>query len=59
MQCPMCKQLRHEGPCDPVYDDEPYDGEPDFIEMAQAFHELESERLAKQKEALNESRRPS
>lgn len=24
MQCPMCRKLKHSGPCDPVYlDDEP------------------------------------
>ncbi len=22
MQCPMCKGYRHDGPCEPVYDDE-------------------------------------
>lgn len=25
MQCPDCKRLRHNGPCDPVYEDEPED----------------------------------
>ena len=30
MQCPMCKQLRHPGPCDPVYED---DDAPDLLEV--------------------------
>jgi len=56
MMCVDCGKLRHPGPCE----DEPYDNEPDFItqlEMAEAFHQLEAERLAKQKEAWNEPAR--
>jgi hypothetical protein len=37
MQCPDCKQYRHDGPCDPYYGDmERYErdmAEPDILEM--------------------------
>lgn len=35
MQCPDCKQLRHNGPCDPVYE------EPGEEEQRQFWEEVE------------------
>jgi len=35
MQCPDCKRLRHNGPCEPVYEDEPT--ELDLLEMDYEF----------------------
>jgi len=53
MQCPDCKQYRHDGPCEPVYD------EPSLLEMlaidAERARERYLEALAKNKEQRHES----
>lgn len=51
MQCPDCKRLRHNGPCDPVYEDEPEDARQFFEEMELAkAQELVAARDARLKE---------
>jgi hypothetical protein len=54
MMCPNCRKLRHDGHCDPVYEDEPDDLEMLRTDAEMAVHRYRAERN-KQK-AANEPR---
>ena len=56
MQCPDCKQYRHDGPCEPVYEDEPDTLEVLAIDALAAVRRYREERN-KRKEAQHEVQR--